>query len=138
MTKTENIRVLEVILDHTHNEESKEALRFAINSLKVDEMYQLEKEDTDEFVSLKTFKQVMRERDIAISQLEELGYDFGEEIRQEDEFIPKSVIEDIKAEIEDLDTYFDNDHWSSNKKPMYLREDVLEIIDNHISGKEKE
>ena len=37
MTRTENIRVLEVILDHTHNEESKEALRFAINSLKAEQ-----------------------------------------------------------------------------------------------------
>lgn len=35
-----------------------------------------------EFVSLETYKQVAWERDIAIEQLHELGYEFGEKIRE--------------------------------------------------------
>lgn len=35
-----------------------------------------------EFVSLETYKQVAWERDIAIEQLRELGYELGEKIRE--------------------------------------------------------
>ena len=55
--------------------------------------------------------------------------------RAEMEMIPMSVIEDIKAEIRKM----------PNRNPSYThtcdvvdREDVLEIIDKHISGKEQE
>ena len=72
-----------------------EAYKIAINSLKVDEMYDLAEENADDF-------------------------------------IPKSVIDDIKAEIRKM----------PNRNPSYThtcdvvdREDVLDIIDKHI-GKE--
>ena len=39
--------------------------------------------------------------------------------------LPMSVIEDIKAEIEQIDTYYDND--------SYVISRCLEIIDKHIS-----
>lgn len=37
--------------------------------------------DQEPKISLDTYKQVTRERDIAIEQLHELGYEFGEKIR---------------------------------------------------------
>lgn len=49
-------------------------------------------------VSLGTYEQVRWERDVAISQLEELGYGFGEKIRDEDK---KS------GEIMDIDVYLE-------------------------------
>ena len=140
MTRTEAIDILKCLAWHKRpsEEEIEEAIKMAINSLKVDEMYQLKKEDTDEFVNLKTFKQVMRERDIAISQLEELGYDFGEEIRQEDEFIPKSVIEDIRREIEQIEINgFVDEKTMFTRTGTQVKTIVLDIIDKHISGKEQ-
>ena len=40
-------------------------------------------------------------------------------------------IEQIRAEIEELDTHFDNDYFSGNKDPMYKCNDVLQIIDKY-------
>ena len=56
MTRTEAIRVLQHMVRWgiISDEKMKEALRIAINSLKVDEMYQLEKEDADEFIPKRT------------------------------------------------------------------------------------
>ena len=58
-----------------------EAIKMGLNSLKVDEMYDLAEENADDFVSRKVYEQVMWERDTAIAQLKELGYEFGEKIR---------------------------------------------------------
>ena len=41
-------------------------------------------EPCGEIVSLEAFKQVMRERDIAIEQLKELGYGFGQKIEPQE------------------------------------------------------
>ena len=70
MTRAESIEILKELWRYKHTEkyaenEIREALEIAINSLKVDEMYQLEYEKADEF-------------------------------------IPKSVIEDIKVEQEPI------------------------------------
>ena len=63
MTRTEAIRTLQNILEEATEEEDSvfyvisedaEALKIAINSLKVDEMHQLEKEDADEFIPKRT------------------------------------------------------------------------------------
>ena len=130
MTRTEAIRVLQHMVRWgiISDEKMKEALKIAINSLEVDEMYQLEKEDADEFISCKAYDQVMWERDIAIAQLKELGYGFGEEIRQADEFIPKSVIEDIKAEFRQINAV--------SVYKFFGYDEVIGIIDKHINGKE--
>ena len=69
-------------------------LRKGLNSLKVDEMYQLEKEDADEF-------------------------------------IPKSVIEDIKAEIRSIQP-----KWHENAGKHNCIDEVIKIIDRNISRKE--
>lgn len=43
-------------------------------------------------------------------------------------------IEQIRAEIEDLDRYYDNDYFSTNNCPMYKCNEVLQIIDRHTKG----
>ena len=52
--------------------EEQEALSMAISALK--------QEPTSEMVHVETLRQVMWERDIAIGQLKELGYEFGQKI----------------------------------------------------------
>ena len=51
---------------------------------------QVEKECRDKFVSIGTYKQVAWERDIAIEQLHELEYEFGQKIHSSDGWIPCS------------------------------------------------
>ena len=46
----------------------------------------------------------------------------------------RRVIEDIRAEIEELDRYYDNDYFSVNNCPMFKCNEVLQIIDKHIKG----
>ena len=41
------------------------------------------------------------------------------------------VLDKIRAEIEDLDIYYDNDRWSSNNEQMYIASEVLAIIDKY-------
>ena len=41
------------------------------------------------------------------------------------------VLEQIKAEIEELDRYYDNDYFSVNNCPMYKCNEVLHIIDKY-------
>jgi len=52
------------------------------------------------------------------------------------DYIPFKIIangtplDDVKAEIEDLDRYYDNDYFSTNNCPMYKCNEVLQILDN--------
>ena len=48
----------------------------------------------------------------------------------------ESVIDKIRAEIEDLDRYFDNDYFSGNNDPMYKCNEVLQIIDKYKAESE--
>lgn len=41
------------------------------------------------------------------------------------------MLEQIRAEIEDLDIYYDNDYFSGNNDAMYKRNEVLQIIDKY-------
>ena len=77
------------ISDLPHSAYTVEAFEMAIRAL--------ENQDRG-VVSLGTYEQVRWERDVAISQLEELGYGFGEKIRDEDK---KS------GEIIDIDVYLE-------------------------------
>lgn len=50
-----------------------------------------------------------------------------------------SVIEQIRAEIDDLETYYDNDYFSGNDDAMFKCDEVFQIIDKYSkeqSGKE--
>lgn len=98
MTRAEAIKILEGAIKKPNTKDGYlgQALSMAINSLKVDEMYQLEKEDADEF-------------------------------------IPKSVIEDIKAEIRSIQP-----KWYENAGKHNCIDEVIKIIDKHISGKDQE
>ena len=50
-------------------------------------------------VSLEVYKQVTHERDIAIEQLKELGYDFGEKIRTSDVKLAVNTIAELQNKI---------------------------------------
>lgn len=63
---------------------------------------------SDDCVSLGVYKQVMWERDIAIEQLKELGYDFGEKIRTSDDFVSRAdLLAQIKESWEAIETKTD-------------------------------
>ncbi len=53
-------------------------------------------EHFDETVSLGAFKQVIWERDIAIGQLKELGYDFGQKIEPSGDLISREAVKAYK------------------------------------------
>ena len=42
----------------------------------------------------------------------------------------KALIDDVKAEIEDLDYFYDNDYFSSNRDSMFKCNEVMQILDN--------
>ena len=42
-----------------------------------------------------------------------------------------AVLNKIRAEIEELDRYYDNDYFSTNNCPMYKCNEVLQIIDKY-------
>lgn len=46
-------------------------------------------------------------------------------------FIHVSTLDKIRAEIEELDRYYDNDYFSTNTCPMYKCNEVLQIIDKY-------
>lgn len=56
---------------------------------------QLEKEPCKDVVSLEVYKQVIWERDIAIAQLKELGYGFGEKIRSCEDAVSRLDVMDM-------------------------------------------
>ena len=41
------------------------------------------------------------------------------------------VLEQIRAEIDELETYYDNDYFSGNRDAMFKCNDVLQIIDKY-------
>ena len=47
------------------------------------------------------------------------------------------ILDKIRAEIEELDRYYDNDYFSTNNRPMYACSDVLQIIDKYKIESEK-
>ena len=48
----------------------------------------------------------------------------------------KSIIDKIRAEIEELDVYYDTDYFSGNKDAMFKCNEVLEIIDKYRTESE--
>lgn len=46
------------------------------------------------------------------------------------------VLDKIRAEIEELDRYYDNDYFSTNNCPMYKCNEVLLIIDKYKAESE--
>lgn len=48
----------------------------------------------------------------------------------------EELLDKIKADIEDLDIYYDNDRWSSNNEKMYIASEVLAVIDKYKEQKQ--
>ncbi len=48
----------------------------------------------------------------------------------------ENVLDKIRAEINELDIYYDNDYFSGNRDAMFKCNDVLQIIDKYKEGKE--
>lgn len=48
----------------------------------------------------------------------------------------KSILDKVKAEIEELDVFYDNDYFSDNKDAMFKRNEILQIIDKYIESEE--
>lgn len=46
------------------------------------------------------------------------------------------VLDKMRAEIEELDRYYDNDYFSTNNCPMYKCNEVLLIIDKYKTERE--
>lgn len=47
------------------------------------------------------------------------------------------ILDKIRAEIEQLETYYDNDYFSGNRDAMFKCNDVLEIIDKYKTESEE-
>ena len=60
--------------------------------------------------------------------------DTVEEMKQE--YIEREALNKIRAEIECLETYYDNDYFSGNKDAMFKRSEVLDILDKYKAEKE--
>ena len=92
MTREEAIKHIRFVLSALNeNSQIAEAYRMAIKAL--------DQEPSGETVSLEAFKQVMWERDIAIEQLKELGYGFGQKIEPCNDAISRQAV------LDGIDTY---------------------------------
>ena len=84
MTRAEAIEWIKTDISRLPNTPAqnvhKEALKIAINSLKVDEMYQLEMEDADEFISKKVFEDIKAE----VRKAQEEIYDAPQDVYEPD------------------------------------------------------
>lgn len=85
----------QALLDLCHNH-----IDGKVDANDIARMPSAEKTDT---VSLEAYKQVIAERDIAIQQLKELGYEFGEKIEQDfcGDLISRQAVEEIINDIRD-------------------------------------
>ena len=92
------------------------ALRMAIAAL--------EQQPCGEMVHVETLHQVMWERDIAIGQLKELGYDFGQKIEPCDDAISRQAILDGIEELK-------KSPWATDKRGNgfeYLITETLDVV----------
>ena len=47
------------------------------------------------------------------------------------------VLDKIRAEIDELEIYYDNDYFSGNRDAMFKCNDVLQIIDKYTKGEDE-
>jgi hypothetical protein len=66
--------------------------------------------------------------------LQELVDEKVEELAQTIQAIPLDKVKQAREEIDDLDRYFDNDYFSSNRDAMFKCIEVLEILDKLIES----
>lgn len=80
--------------DIPSDEMTLEQARQAVKDLRKKLTEYLEQQPSD-CVSMEVYKQVIRERDIAIEQLKELGYGFGEKIRTSDDCVSRAEVQEV-------------------------------------------
>ena len=134
--------VMEVIKAHMDGEDknTKAVLSDVMES--VNELETLEQEPTSEMVHVETLRQVMWERDIAIGQLKELGYSFGQKIEPCDDAISRNDMMDAIGHgttytSEELQRIIQNLP-PVNPKPcedVVSREAVIELIERGVGNK---
>jgi len=64
-------------------------------------------------------------------ELKQWEYDRGYEKGKAD------VLDKIRAEIEDLDRFYDNDYFSGNRDSMFKCNEVMQIIDKYTKGEDE-
>ncbi len=93
MTKEEKIALLIDELedircnDYDADTDEDKTLKEAVRVIKA-----LDHESSNEMVNRKVFEQVMWERDVAIDQLKELGYEFGERVITDSDIISRKTV----------------------------------------------
>ena len=107
MTKEQAIDIIKCLAWHARPDE--EEIEQAIKAL--------EQQPCDDCVSLEVYKQVVWERDIAIEQLKELGYEFGEKIRTSDDCVSRQAV--IKAL---------NHHWLSGSCSRRIIDEQIDKV----------
>ena len=98
MTKEQAIEWLKS-LNYCDGEETQEVAQAIDMAIKA-----LEQQPSEDCVSLEVYKQVVWERDIAIEQLKELGYSFGEKISTSDDCVSRQAVIDMTG----LSNWFDS------------------------------
>ena len=68
---------------------------------------------------------------ITLGEYEEMTKPLDREVEQE------PILDKIRAEIEDLDFFYDNDYSSSNKDAMFKCNEVLAIFDKYKAESEE-
>lgn len=58
------------------------------------------------------------------------------ELKKNPIVIERKMLEQIRAEIDELEIYYDNDYFSGNRDAMFKCDDVLEIIDKYRGDKQ--
>ena len=61
---------------------------------------------------------------------------YGLEMEQADEFIPRSVVEDIRADMQKKKLMYSHPHEIAKNVYREAMNDAIELLDKHISGKE--
>lgn len=70
-------------------------------------------------------------------QVTECDLKFGKQITLDGELlVSASILDKIRAEIDELEIYYDNDYFSGNKDPMYKCNEVSQIIDKYRTESE--
>jgi len=69
----------------------------------------------EQFVGIETYQQVCKERDIAIEQLHELGYELGQKIEPCNDAINRQA---VLATLDDMDNVLDEDRTVKNYKEL--------------------
>ena len=73
-------------------------------------------------------------------EIDEIGGEYKPYLGCSKEYIDRQptivALDKIRAEIEELDRYYDNDYFSGNRDAMFKCNDVLQIIDKYTKGED--